>query len=217
MAGLQIIGRDQYGVFPLKGKPLNVKDEANMKKVATNEEIGNIKKIMGLETGKKYADTESLRYGKILILTDQDEDGSHIKGLIFTLFETMWPSLYKIDGFLNSMLTPIVKAKNKKETLEFFSLKDFEKFKKDNESKVKKCHVKYYKGLATSTPTEAKEYFRNPRMVNYTSTTDADNDALNLAFGKEKESANKRKTWLSEYDRETRLITRPRMSLLVNS
>lgn len=205
MAGLQIIGRDQYGVFPLKGKPLNVKDEANMKKVATNEEIGNIKKIMGLETGKKYADTESLRYGKILILTDQDEDGSHIKGLIFTLFETMWPSLYKIDGFLNSMLTPIVKAKNKKETLEFFSLKDFEKFKKENESKVKKCHVKYYKGLATSTPSEAKEYFRNPRMVNYTSTTDADNDALNLAFGKEKESANKRKTWLSEYDRENTL------------
>ena len=87
-----------------------------MKKVATNEEIGNIKKIMGLETGKKYADTESLRYGKILILTDQDEDGSHIKGLIFTLFETMWPSLYKIGGFLNSMLTPIVKTKNKKET-----------------------------------------------------------------------------------------------------
>ena len=105
MSGLEIIGRDTYGVFPLKGKPINVKDENNLKKLLQNEEIANIKKIIGLETGKVYKELSELRYGKILILTDQDEDGSHIKGLIFTLFETLWP-IYIKCRFLNSMLTP---------------------------------------------------------------------------------------------------------------
>ena len=70
-----------------------------------NSEVNNIKKIIGLETGKVYKNTEGLRYGKIMVLADQDEDGSHIKGLVFNLFETLWPSLFKQKGFITSMLT----------------------------------------------------------------------------------------------------------------
>lgn len=205
MSGLEIIGRDKYGVFPLKGKPINVKDENNLKKLLQNEEIANIKKIIGLETGKEYKEIDELRYGKILILTDQDEDGSHIKGLIFTLFETLWPSLYKMSGFLNSMLTPIVKAKHAKDVKEFYSLKDYENFSETHKELMRKYHVKYYKGLATSTPKEAKEYFRQLKLVEYSTETKSDYDALNLAFAKEKESANKRKDWLSSYDRNLTL------------
>ena len=214
MAGLEIIGRDKYGVFPLKGKPINVKDEKNAKKLLENKELANIKKIMGLETNKVYKDTGELRYGAIMILTDQDEDGSHIKGLIFTLFEKLWPCLFKMKGFLNSMLTPIVKAVNKKEVREFYSLKDYEKFSKEFPQLVAKMNVKYYKGLATSTPKEAKEYFRQLKMVEYTNEEKEDIEALNLAFGKEKDSADKRKIWLQKYNRDNTLdYTNPTVSM----
>ena len=79
IAGLSVVGRDKYGVFPLKGKVLNVRD-ASIKQVTSNAEITNIKKILGLESGKVYKDIKKLRYGKVMIMTDQDHDGSHIKG-----------------------------------------------------------------------------------------------------------------------------------------
>ena len=214
MAGIEIIGRDNYGVFPLKGKPINAKDPQNMKKLSDNPELINIKKIMGLETNKKYKDVSTLRYGKILILTDQDEDGSHIKGLIFTLFEHLWPSLFKMEGFLNSMLTPIVKATTKKDIREFYSLKDYEKFVEDNPNALDKYHVKYYKGLATSTPKEAKEYFRQLKLIEYTTKDEKDYNSLNLAFDKKKESANTRKIWLKDYDRNNTLdYSDPKVSI----
>ena len=54
VSGLEIVGRDKYGVFPLKGKLLNVRDEKNIKKLLENDEINNIKKIRGLQTGTVY-------------------------------------------------------------------------------------------------------------------------------------------------------------------
>ena len=78
IAGLSVIGRDNYGVFPLKGKLLNVRD-ATSAQVMKNSEIQNIMKIMGLNIGRTYSDTSKLRYGHIMIMTDQDHDGSHIK------------------------------------------------------------------------------------------------------------------------------------------
>ena len=199
MAGMSIIGRDKYGVFPLKGKILNVKDNMNGKKLLENAEISNIKKIMGLASNKDYKDTKELRYGKLLILTDQDEDGSHIKGLLFNLFESLWPSLYKLDGFLNTMLTPVIKIKHGSKEKSFYSVKDYDKWIQTDEN-IGKWITKYYKGLGTSTPKEAKEYFKKPKFVNYTSKTSADSDAIHLAFSKNDDSANKRKDWLSDYN-----------------
>jgi DNA topoisomerase-2 len=60
ISGLGIVGRDYYGVFPLRGKPLNVR-EASHQQIMKNEEIQNICKIMGLQFGKEYTDTSSLR------------------------------------------------------------------------------------------------------------------------------------------------------------
>ena len=83
VAGLSVIGRDSYGVYPLKGKLLNVR-EASHKQIMENKEISEMVKILGLTYKKKYAsmdDMKSLRYGKLMIMTDQDQDGSHIKVL----------------------------------------------------------------------------------------------------------------------------------------
>nr|NVI79320.1 topoisomerase 2 [Cucujiformia] len=79
VSGLGIIGRDYYGVFPLRGKLLNVR-EATHKQILENAEINNLVKILGLQYKKKYttdADVRTLRYGKVMIMTDQDQDGSH--------------------------------------------------------------------------------------------------------------------------------------------
>lgn len=57
-----------------------------------------------------YEDAKSLRYGHLMIMTDQDHDGSHIKGLIMNFLHTFYPSLLKLPGFLLEFITPIVKV-----------------------------------------------------------------------------------------------------------
>ncbi len=198
ISGLDIIGRDKYGVFPLRGKVLNVKgDDKNMgKKIADNAEVTNLKKILGLQSDKKYTSTKELRYGSVMLMTDQDEDGSHIKGLLFNLFQSLWPGLFKMDGFNKSMLTPIVKATKGKNVKSFYNLSDYEKWKNDK----KGWSIKYYKGLGTSTPKEAKEYFRDMKIVNYVFEEEKSDEAIELAFNKKR--ADDRKKWLAQYQRD---------------
>jgi len=198
IAGLSVVGRDHYGVFPLKGKIMNVKD-ANVKKIMENEEISNIKKILGLEQGKEYKSVSDLRYGHVMILADQDVDGSHIKGLLFNVFQSLWPSLYKIDGFLVSMLTPIVKAIHRNgETKSFYNLTDFDHWQKEHATATGWI-TKYYKGLGTSKAEEAKDYFRHPRITEYHYNGATSDESMDLAFNKKR--ADDRKAWLMKYDR----------------
>jgi DNA topoisomerase-2 len=199
IAGLSVIGRDKYGVFPLKGKILNVKDAATAK-ISANDEITNLKKILGLEQGKDYKDVSSLRYGKIMIMTDQDHDGSHIKGLLFNLFQSLWPSLYKMDGFITSMLTPVIKAmhKGRGEVVSFYNVTDFERWKQAND--LRGWTFKYYKGLGTSTEDEAKEYFRNLKITHYHYNGKTSDEGIDLAFNKKR--ADDRKDWLMQYNKD---------------
>lgn len=199
IAGLSVIGRDYYGVFPLRGKMMNVKD-ALTSKISENAEISALKKIIGLEQNKKYSDLSTLRYGKIMIMTDQDHDGSHIKGLLFNVFQSLWNSLYKTDGFLTSMLTPIIKASNSHgDIVSFYNMTDFEKWKDTDVGKKPGWKIKYYKGLGTSSDAEAKEYFKNMKQITY-KYTDKSDEAIDLAFNKKR--ADDRKKWLMKYDKE---------------
>lgn len=197
IAGLSKVGRDRYGVFPLKGKLMNVK-ETNVKKILENEEISNLKKILGLESGKNYQNIDDLRYGKIMIMTDQDTDGSHIKGLIFNLFHTLWPSLLKKFNFLSSMMTPIVKASKNKNVVSFYNLTDFENWKQVNN--LNGWTIKYYKGLGTSTEEEAVEYFQKLKTIDYEYNGELSENSIDLAFNKKR--ADDRKKWLSTYNRQ---------------
>jgi DNA topoisomerase-2 len=153
----------------MKGKVLNIR-EASASQLVNNEEINNIKTIMGLKQGEDYssdAKFATLRYGKIIVLTDQDHDGSHIKGLIMNLFHSLWTSLVKRDGFIQSLNTPIVKAKKGNKVETFYTMTDYNAWKEKPESSTYK--IKYYKGLGTSTSEEAKEYFTdiNKKIINY--------------------------------------------------
>lgn len=127
LAGIEIVGRDRFGVFPLRGKFLNVR-EANNKKIMENPEIQNLIKILGIQVGKKYEDTKQLRYGSIMIMTDQDHDGSHIKGLLINFIHHFWPSLVHNNGFLKEFVTPILKATKGSEVKSFFTIPEFEQW-----------------------------------------------------------------------------------------
>lgn len=70
VSGLSVVGRDNYGVFPLRGKLLNVR-EASFDQINKNTEIAHIKQILGLKHKQKYTSTDSLRYGHLMIMTDQ--------------------------------------------------------------------------------------------------------------------------------------------------
>lgn len=196
MAGLSMEQRKLYGIFPLKGKLLNVRD-VSAKKLQENEEIINLKKILGLEHGKVYNNLDSLRYGHVMIATDQDHDGSHIKGLLFNVFSVLWPSLFKFPYFLSSFQTPIVRATKGSDIKSFYSLSDYNIWKSSVD--VNKWNIKYYKGLGTSTRKEALEYFSNTKKntLIYQHTTHSD-EAFDMAFNKKR--ADDRKDWLSHYD-----------------
>ena len=194
VSGLSVVGRDIYGAFPLKGKVMNVRD-ASKEQIMKNAEITNIKKILGLESGKVYKDTKSLRYGKLMIMTDQDHDGSHIKGLVMNVFHHMWPELLEL-GFITSMITPIVKVSFKKQVKSFYTLTDYKSWQ-DKTSNSNSWKSKYYKGLGTSNADEAREYFSDIKLNNYIHTEKTD-DTMALAFSKDKSDL--RKEWLYAFD-----------------
>ena len=193
ISGLGVVGRDYYGVFPLKGKLLNVR-EASHQQMMKNEEIQNITKILGLTFGKTYEDTSSLRYGHLMIMTDQDHDGSHIKGLLINFLHFYWPSLLHIEGFLQQFITPIVKCSKGKKEVPFYTIPEYKQWKEANND-GRGWNIKYYKGLGTSTAAEAKEYFSNldTHELNFSWDVNAD-DVIDMAFAKKR--VDERKLWL---------------------
>jgi DNA topoisomerase-2 len=198
ISGLKVVGRERYGVFPLKGKILNVKDASIAKKTA-NEELTRIKRILGLEHGKHYKDIKALRYGKVMIMTDQDVDGSHIKGLLINLFHTEWPELLAM-GFVCSLMTPLLKATRGKVQRSFYNATEYEKWLAGAEgNNGRGWSIKYYKGLGTSTAAEARDYFTSMNVVRF-AWDDGSDVCIDLAFNKKR--ADDRKEWLATYDRE---------------
>jgi len=190
VAGLSVVGRDQYGVFPLRGKCKNVRD-VSVAQLTSNQEFNDLKKILGLQQGKVYKDVSELRYGRLMIMTDADNDGSHIKGLILNMIHYFWPSLLDLN-FVVSMVTPIIKATKGTNTKSFYTDSAFRSWYGDGKAGWK---IKYYKGLGTSTSAEAREYFK--KIQDLTVKFDVDtmtDDSIVLAFDKKKADA--RKTWL---------------------
>jgi DNA topoisomerase-2 len=192
VAGLSVVGRDHYGVFPLRGKCKNVRD-VSVAQLTSNQEFNDLKKILGLQQGKEYTSVSELRYGRLMIMTDADNDGSHIKGLILNMIHYFWPSLLKLN-FVVSMVTPIIKATKGSQTKSFYTDSAFRTWYGDGKQGWK---IKYYKGLGTSTSAEAREYFK--KIQDLTVKFDVDtmtDDSIVLAFDKKKADA--RKSWLLE-------------------
>lgn len=203
ISGLSKEDRNIYGVYPMKGKMFNVRGES-AKRVSENKEIVEIKQILGLETNKVYDSMDkvkkNLRYSKVLFMTDQDLDGSHIKGLGINMFDSQWRSLLELNlvGFMN---TPIIKARKGTQEKLFYNDAEYDTWKKGNPSG---WSIKYYKGLGTSTGKEFKEYFKHKKFVMFSYDDQAGN-VIDMVFNKKR--ADDRKTWLESYDRTDCLDT----------
>lgn len=95
---------------------------------------------------QQYDSVKQLRYGHLMIMTDQDHDGSHIKGLIMNFFHHFYPSLLKLPGFLVEFITPIIKATRNSKTLAFYTLPEYEAWRESLGGSTRGWKVKYYKG-----------------------------------------------------------------------
>ena len=201
LSGMNEINCDYYGVFPLKGKLLNVRN-CTLKASLGNEEIAALFEIIGLKHGEKYTSTVGLRYGRIVILTDQDVDGYHIKGLLINFIHHYWPELANISTFIQCLATPLLKVTStgkQKQCISFNSAEEFDKWQVTQD--MKKWNVKYYKGLGTSTPAEARECFKDleTKIISYVCDDDTQ-DHISLAFSKSR--ADDRKAWMQTYNRD---------------
>jgi len=203
-SGLSRSDREIYGIYPLKGKVLNTRGETTAR-VGSNKEITDLKRILGIEGSKKYTPENiktSLRYGKgIMICTDADLDGGHIKGLLLNLFEDQWNSLSKIPNFISYLYTPIMKAKKGNIVREFYDEADFREWVQEiGQKEAASYKIKWYKGLGSSTSEEFREYFRKMKTVTFEHSGDDCADKISMAFSKDR--ADDRKEWLQTYDRD---------------
>lgn len=200
VSAFSVIGRDYYGCFPLRGKLLNVR-EASHKQIMDNSEITNLKKILGLKSNVKYnkENIKTLRYGHVLIMTDQDHDGSHIKGLLLNFFDHFWPGLLQIPGFLQEFITPIVKTWNDNQEILFYTQPEYANWCEDNPSKAVSWDAKYLKGLGGSDAKDAKKYFSDltRHLLKFRYGGEEDRKNIELAFSKQR--TEDRKRWLSEF------------------
>ena len=205
VSGLSKDDRNTIGVYPMKGKIFNTRGET-LKRISENKEIIEIKQILGLEAGKKYTKetaSSTLRYNSVLFMTDQDLDGSHIKGLGLNLFQDQWNSLSTLDNFVGFMNTPILKAKKNGQERLFYNDGEYNKWKTENDTKG--WTVKYYKGLGTSTGKEFKEYFANKKIVYFSHDGASSDNIVDMVFNKKR--TEERKEWLRNYDRNSYLDT----------
>ena len=170
--------RDVYtqAVFSLRGKPLNT---LGMKKkvVYENEEFNLLQHALNIENG-----IDDLRYNKVVIATDADVDGMHIRLLLITFFIQFFPELIK-KGHLYILETPLFRVRNKKETIYCYS--DEEMYEAKN-NLGKNHEITRFKGLGEISPNEFKNFIgENIKLEPIIINQDKDiNDAVSYFMGK---------------------------------
>lgn len=206
-------GRDYFGIYPLRGKVLNVRN-SNVASITKNKEIGDIIKALNLKYGVDYNDDEiynSLSYGRVIILTDSDVDGYHICGLLLNFFHKLFPTLIdRNPSFITCMRTPIVRIYYGKSDISFYTLEDFKKYQLQNPNK--KGDIKYFKGLGTNNNEEIKTSF-GKKMIEFIKDDKTD-DTMDKVF--HSKFSDQRKTWLKEYNpsKEVEIVSKNPVQLL---
>uniref|UniRef100_A0A6C0M1R5 DNA topoisomerase (ATP-hydrolyzing) n=1 Tax=viral metagenome TaxID=1070528 RepID=A0A6C0M1R5_9ZZZZ len=200
-AGVSILpdGKDRYGILALRGKLINAV-KVSARALNANAEVQYIKKLIGLEHGVDYSSDEQfskLRYGDgVYLFCDADVDGAHIEGLVANLFYNEYPGLSE-RGYIRAIRTPVVKVTTPTKVLEFYRDDDYREWQNTTDPKiVARSKPKYYKGLATLTIQEVKEYFRKLKYITYTFDGES-KELMNLGFG---DASEERKQWIGSYD-----------------
>ena len=194
-------GRDWFGIYALRGKLLNVRN-AKTSSIAANKVVADIVKALGVRNGEDYTQEKifkTLRYGRVMIITDADVDGIHISGLIQNMFHTLFPTLLeRSEPFITSMQTPIVKVKLGRQDLLFYDEREYQKYVQNYNKKypAKYINKKYYKGLGTSSSQDIMETF-GKKMVTFEND---ENTTFNMHKIFHTNQSDARKIWLEKYD-----------------
>jgi DNA topoisomerase-2 len=163
------------GAFPLKGKFLNV-SEMKSAEIIKNDEAVQLMASLGLKLGEE---PKGLRYGRIYIYTDADPDGNSIAALLINFFNRFWPELFD-QGRVYKVMTPLVVAKKGKDSINFYTNEEFEKWSLKN--KANTWNIEYKKGLAALEDAEYEEIIKNPKVVQLKNDKDY-KESLNAWFG----------------------------------
>lgn len=198
LAGYEALGRKFYGVLSIRGKLTNAKRDVEKSGIFKNQDVTRIMSSLGLEKDVCYNSAKKLRYGRLMLMMDQDHDGSHIKGLVINLLHTFWPSLLKID-FLSQFVTPVTKVKDNTAGTyhEFHSIPEYNIWaeKRQKELGFRNWTVRYYKGLASHDTEDAPEYLSNENNVKtFAYTGPQDFNAITLAFSADR--VHDRRQWI---------------------
>ena len=190
-------GRDWFGVLPVTGKVLNVRN-ATATSIAANKVIVSFIQTTGLKSGVDYTKEENfktLSYGRVIIVADADVDGIHIEGLIMNLIHSLFPSLLnRPTPYIVGMKTPIARVFiPRKSDILFYDERRFNEYLHKQTSKV---NAKYYKGLGTTREEDVPDTF-GLKMVEYVNDDNSSNN-MNKVF--HRKYADARKEWLESYD-----------------
>lgn len=203
VAGVSVTGRKRYGIYPLRGKFLNPRGMP-WKAIMENKEASELIRILGLQLGHQYdaASLHKLPYHRLMVLSDQDVDGTHIAALLCNFLHVCAPSLLALKpDFVCRFATSLIRVTlpGTRTEVGFFSQVEYDAWVEARKETRQPLGVaKYYKGLGTSSPALAKEYFRNldENTIVLRHSGDECTEAMDLFFNKKR--SDDRKVFLNE-------------------
>ena len=163
---------ETQAVFSLRGKPINCYKESR-KKVAENEELNLLVNALGVED-----DMDNLRYNKIIVATDADDDGMHIRMLVLTFFMKYYPDLIR-RGHVHILQTPLFRVKNKKEIRYCFNIDEKEKAVKELKTGVE---ITRFKGLGEISSSEFVDFIGENMRLDRVKLSDEESIAEIMEF-----------------------------------
>ena len=197
---INFLGRDAFGRVNLRGKLLNVTN-AGTEQIQNNREIKILKKALGLREGLDYTLDENfntLRYGRLLIATDADDDGAHIRSLVVNYLYEFYPSLIQ-RGFVYIWESPQIRVDIKGgKQLAFYRECEFEHWLASHDNKIPNGHsVRYLKGLASNTDEDIAFDHATFKAI-LLEMDENSSDAMSMAF--DEHFIDVRKKWIMEWD-----------------
>lgn len=210
------LGEKHYGTFALRGKVLNTQ-KVSSSRYLENNELTNLKTIIGLVDGKEYSSAESLRYQHVICCKDADSDGSAIMGLVINFFYQYFKSLILIPGFFKEFITPVCNlyslpysSKSSTPAMMFYNMNVYNE--KIKELDMKKYKPKFIKGLGGNSDPDINLYSEHfdEHINSIDCGTPGTENHIKLAYSNGKSDAGEkltdlRKEWISHVTFESYL------------